>query len=204
MNRLWVRLTLAFVAVTLVAVITVALLADTNIGRDFRQYAAGQAAALDPLVATLGDYYAQRGTWEGVEAAVPGAGGAGRGQGRGQGYGGPDMLVADAQGRIVYDGGGMRVGQGLRGAFHGGSRGSKHRAHADWPQRAAARACRCRSHGPGPAQSAGERAAAHARWRVYHATERGAPGTRASQRHRYGHGHRARGPAACVRALLPG
>ncbi len=41
MNRLWVRLTLAFVAVTLVGVATVALLADTGIGRDFRQYAAG-------------------------------------------------------------------------------------------------------------------------------------------------------------------
>lgn len=113
MNRLWVRLTLAFVAVTLVAVVTVAVLADTGIGRNFRQYAAGQAAAQDPLVATLAAYYAQHGSWDGVAAVMPNMGGAGHGQGRGQGRGQPGTLLADAQGRIVYDSAGERAGQAL-------------------------------------------------------------------------------------------
>lgn len=113
MNRLWARLTLAFVAVTLVAVVTVAALADTGIGGNFRQYAAGQAAAQDPLVAALAAYYAQHGGWDGVAAVMPNMGGAGHGQGRGQGRGQPGTLLADAQGRIVYDSAGARTDQTL-------------------------------------------------------------------------------------------
>ena len=113
MNRLWARLTLAFVAVTLVAVVAVAVLADTGIDRNFRQYAAGQAAAQDPLVAALAAYYAQHDSWVGVAAEMPNMGGAGHGQGRGQGRGQPGTLLADAQGRIVYDSAGERVGQAL-------------------------------------------------------------------------------------------
>jgi two-component system OmpR family sensor kinase/two-component system sensor histidine kinase BaeS len=110
MNRLWLRLTLAFVAVTLIAVASVALLAGSGIGQEFRQYAAGQAAAQDPLVATLGAYYAEHDGWEGVAAVLPG--GAGRGQGRG----GPAIVVADAGGRIVYDSAGARLGHSLSAA----------------------------------------------------------------------------------------
>ncbi|MEO8612504.1 MAG: HAMP domain-containing sensor histidine kinase [Chloroflexota bacterium] len=40
MNSLWVRLTLAFIAVTLVTVIIVAALADTTANREFRRYVA--------------------------------------------------------------------------------------------------------------------------------------------------------------------
>jgi two-component system OmpR family sensor kinase/two-component system sensor histidine kinase BaeS len=40
MNSLWVRLTLAFIAVTLVTVIVVAVLADTTANREFRRYVA--------------------------------------------------------------------------------------------------------------------------------------------------------------------
>jgi two-component system OmpR family sensor kinase len=40
MNSLWVRLTLAFIAVTLVTVIVVAALADTTANREFRRYVA--------------------------------------------------------------------------------------------------------------------------------------------------------------------
>ena len=56
MNRLWMRLTLASVAVTLVGVATVALLADWSAGNEFRQYVARQEAlsqsgVLDDLAA---------------------------------------------------------------------------------------------------------------------------------------------------------
>jgi hypothetical protein len=43
MNRLWVRLTLAFGLVTLVGMGTVALLTDWQAGEHFRQYVAQQA-----------------------------------------------------------------------------------------------------------------------------------------------------------------
>ena len=109
MNRLWVRLSLAFVAVTLLAVSIVAVLADWNASTQFRQYLArqdviAQSGVLDDLVA----YYQQRGTWDGVESVLASAFGRGRGQPRGSR---PTLLVTDANYRVVYDEGGTRVGR---------------------------------------------------------------------------------------------
>lgn len=115
MNRLWVRLTLAFVAVTLVGVSVVALLVDWTADRDFRQYVARR----DMLVQTgvldsLATFYREAGNWNGVEQVLTASGRsgqAGRGRGAGGGFGGrPTLLLADAAYHIVYDENGTRAG----------------------------------------------------------------------------------------------
>ncbi|MBI5301902.1 MAG: HAMP domain-containing histidine kinase [Chloroflexi bacterium] len=115
MNRLWVRLTLAFLIVTLVGVAVVALIADWSANNTFRQYLARQDAltqsgALDALAA----FYQQRGTWDGVETMLVNANlvlPAGRGRGQAsQGRGRPPLVLADASGRVVFDERGTMVG----------------------------------------------------------------------------------------------
>ncbi|CAG0951004.1 two-component system, OmpR family, sensor histidine kinase BaeS [Anaerolineae bacterium] len=112
MNRLWVRLTLAFVAVTLVGVAVVALLADWSASNQFRQYLARQESLADSgVLADLAAFYRARGTWDGVgdvlaNVSVNMQPGRGQGQGRGR----PPLLFADANGRIVYDERNTRVG----------------------------------------------------------------------------------------------
>ena len=112
MNRLWVRLTLAFVAVTLVGVTTVAALTDWSAGRDFRQFLARQeVSAQGGLLDSLAAFYERNGNWNGVEEVMAGlaaAPEAGRGLGARRGQ--PSYLLADANGLVVYDEHGTRVG----------------------------------------------------------------------------------------------
>jgi len=104
MNRLWVRLTLAFVAVTLVGVISVAALADVIASQAFRVYVARQDMVVQSgLLDDLAIFYQHQGNWKGVETIMPG--GAGRG-GRGR----PALLLADSRGQIVYDEHATRIG----------------------------------------------------------------------------------------------
>ena len=110
MNRLWVRLTLAFVAVTLVGVAIVAAIADWSANNTFRQYLARQdALAQSGVLDALSVFYQQRGTWDGVDAMLLNANlvvPRGRGQGSGasgQGRGRPPLALADANGVIVFD-----------------------------------------------------------------------------------------------------
>ncbi len=110
MNRLWVRLTLAFVAVTLVGVGIVAVLTDWGAGTEFRQYVARQSSlANGGLLDDLSQFFQQHGDWNGV-AEVFGnyvsAGGRGQGLMRGR----PLLALADAGGVVVYDERGTRVG----------------------------------------------------------------------------------------------
>jgi two-component system OmpR family sensor kinase len=115
-NRLWVRLTLAFVLVTLVGVSTVALLTNLNASRQFRYYLArGEIMGQGNLTEDLAAYYERQGNWDGVEAVF---GDMGRpmqpGQGRGRMYqGGVSTLLADEQGLVVYDSQDQRVGEAL-------------------------------------------------------------------------------------------
>ncbi len=119
MNRLWVRLTLAFILITVIGVGSVVLLVDWSAGSEFRQYVARQGmVAQSGLVDQLAAYYRQNGSWRGVEtvfAGFSGAGGRGRGMGgTGSGRGGgPSLMLADAGGRIVYDEQGTSAGQTL-------------------------------------------------------------------------------------------
>ncbi|MFN8484560.1 MAG: ATP-binding protein [Anaerolineae bacterium] len=107
MNRLWVRLTLAFALVTVVGILAAAWLADRQVSASFGRYVARTQVADPDLLTELGDFYTRTGEWSGVDALL-GAGrgpgvGPGAGAGRGMGRGGPPLALADADGRIVYD-----------------------------------------------------------------------------------------------------
>ncbi|HSN76037.1 MAG TPA: ATP-binding protein [Anaerolineae bacterium] len=118
MNRLSVRLTLAILATTLLAVGVVALLANRATGSEFRRYlAAGQLASAQNLAPELVAYYAAQGSWDGVAAQLDGAVGAsGRGRGAGAmaGRGGMWTLqLADGAGQVLYDSAGGALGATL-------------------------------------------------------------------------------------------
>ena len=67
MNRLWVRLTLAFALVILVTVGVIALLADLTASHAFRRYLSYSDSALhQTLVERLSIYYQENGSWQGV------------------------------------------------------------------------------------------------------------------------------------------
>jgi two-component system OmpR family sensor kinase len=108
MNRLWVRLSIAFVFVAAISALAVAVLATSVASNQFQQYVARrdtltQSGLLDSLAA----YYETTGSWRGVEAVL--AQFSGRGQGRGR----PPLLLADAAGSIVYDERNQRAGSTL-------------------------------------------------------------------------------------------
>ena len=119
MNRLWVRLTLAIVATTLLAVGLVALIANRMAGAEFQRYlAAGQAANREELAAEMATFYAQTGSWAGVADALDSAAitpGRGRGQGSaGRGQGSMAAVkIAGAGGEVIYDGQGASAGSQL-------------------------------------------------------------------------------------------
>ncbi|MGQ9815820.1 MAG: hypothetical protein ACUVR3_11845, partial [Candidatus Roseilinea sp.] len=121
MNRLWVRLTLSFVAVSLIGVAAVAWLANVAASDQFRQYLARQEMRnRDGLIDALAAFYAQNGNWNDVAmlfGSAPGAyalrpePGMGRGAGRrGAGWSNASFTLADANGVIVY---GARQGSAL-------------------------------------------------------------------------------------------
>ncbi len=102
MNRLWVRLTLAFLLVTSLMAVFVAGAIMWSAGRQFRGYLAqpgvfARGGALDVLEA----HYEAHGSWAGVadslRAARPRLRRGAFPERR------PLLLVADAQGKIVYD-----------------------------------------------------------------------------------------------------
>ena len=111
MNRLWVRLTLAFTLVTMVTLGVVAVLANLRAGEAFRLYLSySDPSRYEPLVQTMADYYRSHDSWEGVEStlqrisAMPGGM---MGRGRGMTFRGESELqivLADAQGQVLYDG----------------------------------------------------------------------------------------------------
>jgi signal transduction histidine kinase len=109
MNRLWVRLTLAFIAITLLGVVSVAVLADVLADQAFRQYVTRQDMVVQSgLLDNLAIYYQRQGNWNGVAAILSSAPGSGAGRG---GRGHPTLLLADSRGQIVYDEHSTRVGE---------------------------------------------------------------------------------------------
>ena len=114
MNRLWVRLTLAFALVILVAVAAIGLLADMTAGQAFRQYLSySDISRFENLVTLLSEYYQTQGTWDGVDevlqqirivssgmpAMMPGRfpGTLAWGDER------VEIILADANGHVVYE-----------------------------------------------------------------------------------------------------
>jgi two-component system OmpR family sensor kinase/two-component system sensor histidine kinase BaeS len=120
MNRLWVRLTLAFTLVTVVTLGVVAVLANLRAGEAFRLYLTySDPSRYEPLVQTLATYYRSRGSWQGVEstleriAVMPGQM---MGRMRGMTFLAESQLqivLADARGRVLYDGVRKRPGRRL-------------------------------------------------------------------------------------------
>jgi two-component system OmpR family sensor kinase len=114
MRRLWVRLTLAFGLVILVTVGAVALLSNLTAGQVFRNYLSYSDTSLhQTLSERLAEYYQATGSWAGVEiildrvGAMPGPM-PGPMPGTRHGSGGPwegrfQIVLADAEGRVIYD-----------------------------------------------------------------------------------------------------
>jgi two-component system sensor histidine kinase BaeS len=107
MRSLFWKGMLAFVAVILVAVGTVALLAGRLTATEFRRYALVHGGMWARPAEELAAFYADRGSWEGIQDVLPV--GPGMGQ-RGRGWGGGGMgfrplsfRVVDSGGRVVGD-----------------------------------------------------------------------------------------------------
>lgn len=105
MNKLWFRLSLSFVLVTLIALGAVAWMVRDSVETRFGQYVnvSNIARFGGNLVADLEAYYAERGDWEGAEALFSARGG-GQGLGRGAAEAaerGAQIFVADAAGDII-------------------------------------------------------------------------------------------------------
>jgi two-component system OmpR family sensor kinase len=94
----------AFALVVIVSVGGVTIVARQTTTNEFRQYMFGGVGS-DQLVAQLADYYAQHGSWNGVQALVGESETmGGRGMMRGAtGGAGRRIVVADAQGQVVAD-----------------------------------------------------------------------------------------------------
>jgi len=112
-NRLWVRLTLAFGLVSLVGIGTIAVLIDWQAGTQVRQYLARQEMlSQSGWLSDLAAFHAINGSWQGVETFVASYE-QGRGSGAGNGRGRPPLMLADADGRILIDERGLRTGESL-------------------------------------------------------------------------------------------
>ncbi len=104
MRSLRVKLALAFLLVVILAVGTVALLANRATRSEFEMYVRyGQAGMPTDMVAALARYYDQQGSWQGVDVYLLGIVPRGRGQGQGMGMGAAGLayIVADASGTVV-------------------------------------------------------------------------------------------------------
>ncbi|MBC8448777.1 MAG: HAMP domain-containing protein [Chloroflexi bacterium] len=130
MNRLWVRLTLAFALVILVAVGAIAILINQATGVRFREYVtrSGMMASGSGME-QLAAYYQREGSWEGVESLL--AEGVLIGRSMGGPWGGPwqdrggspgmaggrlDAVLADVSGKVVFDSAGKGRGRRLSSA----------------------------------------------------------------------------------------
>jgi two-component system, OmpR family, sensor kinase len=121
-NRLWVRLTLAFAVVVLVAVGVASLLGAFSAGAALRSYVAYSAMMPhENLVGTLSAYYQREGSWQGAGPILEQAShaqGSMMGMRRGMRGGmsrdvALQFVLADADGRVVYDGVEGRPGRSL-------------------------------------------------------------------------------------------
>ena len=116
MNRLWIKLTLAFLAVALIAVGVVALLSARSTGVEFRQYVvhSNMMMTASATVQRLDGYFAAQDSWDGVETLLVELNASSNiGVGRGRRAGGARLMVADASGRVVADAAGELTGERL-------------------------------------------------------------------------------------------
>jgi len=122
---LWVKLLAGYLLVALAAVGLVAVLANRTTAQQFNVYVSqGKQLRAERLAPSLAAYYAQAGSWAGVDGWVTNEGAAllqsgGRGQGSGHGQSGTStdrLIVAGADGRVVADSQGSLAGEQLSNA----------------------------------------------------------------------------------------
>jgi two-component system OmpR family sensor kinase/two-component system sensor histidine kinase BaeS len=121
MNRLWVRLTLAFAVVAVIGIGLASLLANLAINNEFRSFVGRSEATSQSsdLATKLVSYYTEHQSWDGVGLilipARPPQGGAPQpGSPPPDRFGPPlTLMVANATGRIVFDSGQRRIGEAL-------------------------------------------------------------------------------------------
>ncbi len=116
MNKLWVRLTLAMGIITTIGIILAVLLINRQVSTQFKYFVAHNQTLSTELALPLVGYYVKNGGWEGVETIVDTLhtpGGKGRGMGQGMQRGMPNLVLADAGGKIVYDQSNRRLNQPL-------------------------------------------------------------------------------------------
>ncbi len=72
MNRLWVRLTIAFAVVAVIGIGVAALMASLSIDREFRTFVAQNELDLENsgLPTTLVEYYEAHQSWTGVDTVL--------------------------------------------------------------------------------------------------------------------------------------
>jgi signal transduction histidine kinase len=106
LNSLWLRLSLAFLLVAWLAVAAVALIVRNTTENTFRQYVRDRESQTLQGVsaAELESFYAENGSWEGVERLLPGPKGQGQGQGgqgqQGRGRG-ANVVITDQHNTVV-------------------------------------------------------------------------------------------------------
>jgi two-component system OmpR family sensor kinase/two-component system sensor histidine kinase BaeS len=123
LNRLWVRLALAFAFVAIIGVGLVAFLANQTIANEFRTFVVRNEVDLQnsALANNLIQYYQQHQSWAGVNAIIQQPGPPrnpqpGNNPPPDQFGGRMTLLLADATGRIVLDNGQQRVDSPLNPA----------------------------------------------------------------------------------------
>ncbi len=101
MNKLWLRLSLSFLAVILLAIGAVAWVVSSSVQSRFDQYVkiSNMARFGGDIMGELERYYVANGTWQGVETLLPSRG---QGEGSGSGMGrGAQIFITDADGVIM-------------------------------------------------------------------------------------------------------
>jgi signal transduction histidine kinase len=112
MNRLWVRLTIGFLLVTLVILAIVSYVIYAAVDSSFQRYVGARNVALlgSDVDQALRAYYLANGTWAGAEALLP----AGMGRGMGGRGGHMGTFIADANGTIAAASDSAWIGRRVR------------------------------------------------------------------------------------------
>lgn len=108
------KLTLALVAIVLVAILAVAVPVNLLVGRHFEDYVLmGMRPRMGMLVPLLQEHYARQGDWSGVEELLLANAHPGMGRGMGMQSEAMQWILADAQGLVVGDTAGRYQGKRL-------------------------------------------------------------------------------------------
>ena len=108
-----IKLFLSFLLIILVAVAGVAWIVQQGAAREVRAFMfGGGMGVLSEMQATLETYYAENGSWDGVQTVLSTAQAHGRGMGQG-GMMNQRFIVANAQSEVVADSAGTAVGTSL-------------------------------------------------------------------------------------------